>query len=432
MNNSFGAKVLAFFRPEKKSAVAGSLPHVTNWVSALVKEPFTGAWQRNMECGDRATLITNSAVFTCVTSIAQDIAKLPVNVMKLGKDGDSAVVARNNPINRLLQRPNEYQTSYDWLVTVLTHLLLSGQAMILKRRDARGVINALHTLMPGSCSPLIMPSGEVWYRIDGGANQMIGVPKQFEVPASEVIHHRTITIFHPLIGATPILAAGLSATMGSKIAANSSRFFENMSRASGVLTTAEKVDPVVAKAIKEMWESSFKAGEFGRTAVLSQGLKWEPVTINAVDAQLIEQLRWTIEDVARVFRFPGFMLGDTSKLTYRNSEQMQRTYYSGCLQPHIEALESRLTLDLELSSNHVVEFDLDTLLRTELDVRYEAYSKGLNSGFLTINEVRAKESMPPVEGGDKPHLQSQYVPLGSQTGVNPPAPVPVPFEESKQ
>lgn len=422
MSQSLGAKVLSFFRaPKEKRVSEGSLPNVYNWVSNIIREPFTGAWQRNMECASNETLLRNSAVFTCVSSIAQDIAKMDARVVRVGADGDTSEIALNHPADRLLRKPNAYQNGFDFTFQILCHLLLVGQTLIYKMRDRRQVVNALHILVPGTVETLITPNGEVWYRIDRGNNQMLGGDGTITVPASEIIHHRTITLLHPLVGATPILAAGVSATMGNKIAANSSRFFENMSRTSGVLTTAEKISPEAAKLIKQMWEDAFRAGEFGRTAVLSQGLKWDPLTMTAVDAQLIEQLRWTIEDIARVFRFPSFMLGSADKVTYRNSEQMQRVYYSGCLQPHIEALELRLTDGLELASDLRVQFDLDALFRTEMDVRYDSYAKGLNAGFLTINEVRSKEGLPAVEGGDKPHLQQQYVPLGT-----PPAPAPAP------
>jgi hypothetical protein len=107
------------------------------------------------------------------------------------------------------------------------------------------------------------------------------------------------------------------------------------------------------------------------------------------------------------------MLGDLSKVTYRNSEQLQRTYYSGCLQLHLEALESRLREGFELDDAHFVEFDLDNLFRTEIDTRFDAYQKAINAGFYTINDARTREDMPPVEGGDEPLVQAQYRPLSA-------------------
>ena len=145
--------------------------------------------------------------------------------------------------------------------------------------------------------------------------------------------------------------------------------------------------------------------------MLGEGLEWQPLTITAVDSQLIEQLRWTGDDVARVYRVPTFMLGDLSKSTYKNSEQMQRTYYSGCLQYHIEALEARFDAGLEVEPRHGIEFRIENMLRTEIDVRFEAYAKALQSSWLTINEVRAEERRSKIAGGDEPMVQIQYAPL---------------------
>jgi hypothetical protein len=105
------------------------------------------------------------------------------------------------------------------------------------------------------------------------------------------------------------------------------------------------------------------------------------------------------------------MLGDMEKTSFRNSEQLMRNYYSGCLQSQIEALENRFETFFEFGPDMQIEFDLAELLRTDLDVRYKAYSEGIQSGFLTINEARARESLPRITGGDEPLVQMQYRPL---------------------
>ena len=126
-----------------------------------------------------------------------------------------------------------------------------------------------------------------------------------------------------------------------------------------------------------------------------------------------------------MFRVPPFMLGDTSKTTYRNSEQLARAYLSGCLSTHLTSLEQRFARAFEFPVDYELKFDLSQLLRAEIDVRYAAYQTALNSAWQTINEVRAQEGLGPVDGGDEPHIQMQYVPL-SQSGTMPAAPTPTP------
>jgi hypothetical protein len=125
------------------------------------------------------------------------------------------------------------------------------------------------------------------------------------------------------------------------------------------------------------------------------------------------------------FRVPGFLLGNDQKVTYKNSETLARAYYSGCLQYYIEGIEERINNFFDLPADVKVEADLDALLRTDMDVRYSSYATGLNSGFLTINGVRARENLHRVEGGDEPMVQIQYRPL-SQAVNPPPGPVPAP------
>jgi HK97 family phage portal protein len=205
-----------------------------------------------------------------------------------------------------------------------------------------------------------------------------------------------------------------------------------------VLKAPGKVSPETATRLKEDWDNNYSGQRYGKTAVLPEGLSWEPLTITAQDAQLIEQLRWSVEDVGRVFRVPPFMLGDTSKATYRNSEALGRAYLTGCLGYHLEVLEQRFRRAFEFPADMELRFDLSTLLRAEIDVRFTAYQTALASAWTTINEVRAQEGLAPVKGGDEPHIQMQYVPL-SDAGktpaapppplVKPPAPSPDPEEE---
>ena len=187
------------------------------------------------------------------------------------------------------------------------------------------------------------------------------------------------------------------------------------------------------KRAKEEWDTAYRGREYGKVAILPNGLQWQPITITAQDAQLIEQLRWSVEDVARVFRVPPFMLGDMSKVSYRNTEQLARAYLTNCLAYHLRAIEVRLAAAFEFPANFEISFDLSALLRTEIDVRFTAYAQALNAGWQSINEVRAQEGLAPVDGGEEPRVQMQYRPLSEANAPPPtpapPAPTPAPTNE---
>ena len=218
----------------------------------------------------------------------------------------------------------------------------------------------------------------------------------------------------------------------------SERFFNQMARPSGVLQTAGRLDPKKAQDIKDRWNSVYKGTQnnAGDVAVLEEGLEWKPLMMTSVDAQLIEQLRYTVEDVARVYRLPIFMLGDLTKVSYNSSEQLVRIYYSGCLVAHMVALEDRFSQFFDMNGRtEWLEFDTDYLFRTEMVARIEALAKSVQGGIRTPNEARNIEGLNPVAGGDVIFMQQQMVPvevlatradLTSKPPSNTPAPAPQP------
>lgn len=404
-------------------------------------EPFLGAWQRNLrECMGNQSLLAFSAVYACVSVISGDIGKLPLRVWRLLSDGGREE-ATNHPMTAVLYAPNLYQTHVDFIQQLFVSTLLAGNAYVYLVYDDRNYINEMHVLNPTRVMPLVSPNGLVFYRIaynDALSQTGADYPGPLTlnadydperdgwiVPARNIMHHRVMTVESPLIGVTPLYAAGMSAAVGAKIISQSQSFFANMSRPSGVLSAPGKISTQTASVLKKYWDDNYTSGGgSGKTAVLGDGIKWEPLTMTAIDAQLIEQLRWSVEDVARVFRVPGFLLGDLGKVSYRNSETLMRAYYSGCLQYHIESLEARLDRTFGLKSDVVCEFDLETLLRTDLDVRFTAYRTAIQTGFMTLNEVRARENLSKLKGGDEPLIQVQYQPLSRITA--PPAPTAAP------
>ena len=391
-----------------------SAPSVwTPWHTA----PFSAGWLPNIrECND-ASLLAFSAVFACVSIISSDLAKLPVRVLRTRPDGGTEAVP-DHPVARLLARPNPYQTRVDFFQQWLASMLLSGNGYAFKSRSAAGAVAALHVLDPARVRVLVADDGAAFYEITSPQGTAT-------LPASEVVHHRVFTAAHPLSGISPMYAAASSAAVGARIVMNSNRFFANAARPSGALLAPGKISKETAQRLKEEFARNYSGDNTGSPAVLSEGLTWTSMTLTASDSQLIEQLRYSVEDVARAFRVPSFLLGDMTKATYRNSEQLMRLYYSGCLQYHIEALEARLDADLGIEAGHGVEFDLDALLRSDSAGRFEVYKAGIGSGVLTINEARRSEGLPPVAGGDVPFIQVQNVPLSVAASAKaPPAPTP--------
>jgi HK97 family phage portal protein len=413
------------------------VPLVNNIVTSLwgaagitPRETFAGDWQsrdRSSVVATPRSPLSNSVVYTCINNISSDVAKLMLRVMRPREKGEGREVHKNHPLNTLFHHPNHYQTS---LQNYLASKLWTGNTYLILFRDARGVVQNMHVLDPSTVVPSLTEDGSIWYMVR--ATKLNGLTEDVYVPARNILHDRAVTLFHPLIGVSPLYAAVVSASIGNSISVNSEQFFLNMSRASGVLSAPGEITDPTAARLKSEWENNYRGLGFGKVAVLGSGLEWKPLNMTAVEAQLIDQLRYTAEDIGRIYRVPAFMLGD-AKLTYRNSEQLARMYYQGCLSYHIESMEQCFNQKFEMTAGSVVEFDLRPLFRIETDLRYEAHQKALQSGIKSINEVRAEEDLPPVPGGEEPRLQMQYIPVSAMGQVQPnpapggtPAPAPVP------
>jgi HK97 family phage portal protein len=384
-----------------------------------------GMWQMWGRSQMPSELTSFSAVYACIAVISQDVGKLPLQVLRYDAKAGVPLVKPGDFYELLMKQPNEYQTGVDFLQLFVSSYLMQGNAYAFVRRNGRGEICEMHPLDPRRTQPYIADDGSVFYRV--APHLLAGLPAGGTFPERDIIHHRLPLLpGYPLVGVTPIYAAAASSAVGLRILNNSHSFFSNASRPAGVITAPGKISKPTSERLAQDWDNNYTNNRYGKTAVLPEGLKWEPLTMTATDAQLIEQLRWSVEDVGRVFRVPPFMLGDVTKTTYRNSEQLARAYLSGCLSFHIKTLEKRFARAFDFTPDFELEFDLSEMLRAEVDVRFDAYGKAMAAGWMTPNEARSNEGLAPVEGGDEPHIQSQYIPL-SQSGEQSTAPLPQPI-----
>lgn len=377
----------------------------------MIREGTAGAWQRG-ETIEADTALAHSSVFACVSAIASDIAKLPIRIAEQ-KGAYWAPVA--HAYDALLRKPNHYQNRIQFISAWLTSKLLNGNVYVLKQRDAMGRINALHIIDPKRVQPLIADDGSVFYRIS--SHDRLTNTNNITVPAREIIHDRNITPFHPLVGVSPLTAAGLAANNALNIQSGSANFFKNGSTPGGVLAAPGNITPDEAKQLKADWEQAYQGVNSGRVAILPNGLEYKTCAVSAIDSQLIEQLNFSAADVARAFHVPGFKVNAGAPAPYTSSEQTNLAYLVDCLQIHIESLELALDAGLDLPTHQRTELDESSLLRLDTRTRTNVLATSVKAGLLTINEARASEGRPPVPGGDEIFRQMQDVPLAPQTGA---------------
>ncbi|ACL58957.1 phage portal protein [Methylobacterium nodulans] len=396
---------------EKAAPTASPVDTRGGWWG-IVREAFTGAWQKSVEVR-LDTVLTYSAVFRCVSLIASDIAKMRLRLVS--QDADGIWTETSSPsFSPVLRKPNRFQNRIQFITSWVESKLIHGNTYVLKERDSRRVVVALSVLDPTRVKPLVAPDGEVFYQLS--RDDLAGVSDldaALLVPASEIIHDRWNTLHHPLVGTSPIYACGLAAVQGIRIQTNSAHFFGNGSQPSGILVAPGPVSEENAKRLKAHWEQNFTGPNVGRVAVLGDGLRYEPMAVKASDAQLIEQLKWSAETVCSVFGVPAYKIGVGAPPAYTNIEALDAQYYAQCLQIHIESIELCLDEGLALPAPYGTEFELDTLLRMDTATQIRTYAEGVKGGLLKPDEGRAKLGLPPVTGGNAVYLQQQNFSLAA-------------------
>jgi HK97 family phage portal protein len=403
----------------------------------LIRELSAGGWQRNEDI-ELDTALSNPTLYACITLIAGDIGKLRPKLVEQDSDDIWLEVDRESPFLSVLSKPNHYQTRIDFFEWWMLSKLVHGNTYALKARDGRGIVRALYILDPVRVTPLVAPDGSVFYQlIVDELNQQFQEGRV--VPAREIIHDVMCPLFHPLVGVSPIYAAGWPAIQGLNIRRNSDKFFSNGSKPGGVLTAPGPIAQATADRLKAYWDENFSGDNIGKIAVLGDGLKYEAMAMSAQDADLVKQLQMTDEDIARCFHMPRHKVGIGPDPTYNNIEALNQQYYSDCLQKHIEKLEIHLDEGLELTTASSVngrplgvEFDLDDLLRMDSATRVKTALDAIKAG-ASVNEVRFRyHDLGPVDGGETPFLQEQNWPIRllaerempSERPPTPPAPMP--------
>lgn len=385
-----------------RTKAASAVTDQRGWFG-IIREAFTGAWQQNVEVKPECVLAYH-AVFSCMTLIASDIAKMRVKLVQQDRDG--IWIERDSPAySPVLRKPNSFQTRIQFWENWILSKLSRGNTYVLKQRDNRNVVTGLYVLDPCRVKPLVSDGGEVFYEL--ASDNLAGVGAHVVVPAREIIHDRFNCLFHPLVGLSPIYASGLAATQGISIQNNSATFFANGSRPSGILTAPGSISQEAAERLKSSWQENYAGANAGKTAVLGDGLKYEALTTSPVDAQLIEQLRWTAEVVCSTFHVPPYKLGIGQAPPNSTVEGLNLEYYTQCLQILIEAGELCLDEGLECQVGTGTEFDTDNLLRMDTAALMKAMSDGTKAAILKLDEARNRLGYSRMEGGDSAYLQQQ-------------------------
>lgn len=411
-----------------RTKAMSSVPSTSRRGWFRIGEPYAGAWQQNVE-EDQQSLLSYPTLYACISRIATDIGKLPFKLMMEGKDGiwEPAERAAYSPV---LRKPNDYQTGQQFRESWMLSKLIQGNTYALKRRDNRGVVIELYILDPCRVMPMVSDSGQVFYKLY--TDKLNSIPeyaseRELIVPAREIIHDRCVTLYHPLVGIPPLSAAYWPALKNLKILKSSAEFFANNAQPGGLLTAPAGMTEADADLVKAHWDETYGGDNAGKVAVIGADMKFTSFAMKSADSQLVEQMRYSDEQICQPFAIPPFVVGIGSIPAGLKVDDITNTYYSFALQSHIEHMEALLDEGLKVEWPLGVELDLDPLLRMDTEKRSTVMGNLVDKAIATPNEARRQFGLKPLAGGNTVYMQQQDYPLDqvAQNKIAAAAPPPV-------
>jgi len=375
---------------------------------------FFGRASADVSVNERTAMQT-TAVYACVRVISETIASLPLHLYRY--EGNGSLIESAHPLYDILHTvPNPEMTSFIWRETLMSHLLLYGNAYAQIIRDGTGRVKYLYPLLPNKMDVWRDDAGEIYYTYYRDSDETRSQDKSGGVTLrrEDVLHIPGLS-FDGLVGYSPIALARNA--IGMSIAAENygATFFANGANPGGVLEHPGTFnDPA---KIRDTWESIYRGKGANRIAVLEEGLKFHTVGIPPDQAQFLETRRFQLNEIARIFLVPPHMIGDLDKATFSNIEHQSINFLMHTIEPWVKRLEQSMDMALltyQERKKYMIQFNIDGMLRGDYKTRMDGYSIGRRNGWLSANDIRALERLTPIsaeDGGDRYLVNGNMVDL---------------------
>ena len=357
-----------------------------------------------------------TAVYSCVRILAEAIAGLPLHLYRYRDDGGKEK-AIDHPLYLLLHdEPNPEMSSFVFRETLMTHLLLWGNAYAQIIRNGKGEVVALYPLMPNKMSVDRDSDGHLYYTYQRSNEEaLIAEGTKVVLSPKDVLHIPGLG-FDGLVGYSPIAMAKNAIGLAIATEEYGSKFFANGATPSGILEYPGTVkDP---EKVRDSWTRGFSgSGNAHKVAVLEEGMKYTPISISPEQAQFLETRKFQINEIARIFRVPPHMVGDLDKSSFSNIEQQSLEFVKYTLDPWVVRWEQsiqRTLLQDEEKPRYFVKFNLEGLLRGDYQSRMNGYATARQNGWMSANDIRELENLdriPPESGGDLYLINGNMLPL---------------------
>lgn len=361
----------------------------------------------------------SAMVEACVSAYAQTIAMCPGDHWRTMPDGSRERVT-TSALSRIMRRPNDYQSTSDFLLNLARRLYVRGEAFAVAIRNDRQEVTALHLMRDGI--PYIGEDGSIFYSLSGNEIAERRFNLYYPIPARDVLHVRLHTPRHPLKGESPILSTTLDLALTGALQNQQVAFYLNQARPSFMLETEEKLTADQTRELRNVWNQQTQGENAGGTPILSWGLKAKPVTMTAKDGEIADLLKMSEQNVALAFRIPLQILG-IGGTPFASTEALMASWKASGLGFALNHIEEAfgLLFNLRGQPDEYLELDTNALMRSAYKDRIEALSRGVISGIFSPDEARATEGLPAVAGGAgaEPRVQQQVVPLSYGFSMKP-------------
>lgn len=352
------------------------------------------------------TAMQTTAVYACVRILAEAVASLPLHVYEYQDDGGKKLV-HDHPLYYLLHdEPNPEMTSFVFRETLMSHLLIWGNAYAQIIRDGAGRVLGLYPLLPDKMDVQRDDRGNIYYVYSRNSdeNPMFKEYGDIRLKAEDVFHIPGLG-FDGLIGYSPIAMAKNAVGMTLACEEYGASFFANGANPGGVLE-----HPGVLKdpsKVRESWNSVYRGvNNAHKIAVLEEGMKYQQIGIPPEEAQFLETRKFQINEIARLYRIPPHMVGDLDKSSFSNIEQQSLEFVKYTLDPWVIRWEQSLQRSLLLpgeKGKYFIKLNVDGLLRGDYQSRMNGYAVGRQNGWFSANDIREMENMNPIpdeQGGN--------------------------------
>ena len=346
-----------------------------------------------------------TAVYSCVRILAEAVAGLPLHLYKYNESGGKERAAENQLYFLLHDEPNPEMTSFVFRETLMTHLLLWGNAYAQLIRNGKGEVIALYPLMPNRMTVDRDNKGRLYYQYWRGKDEAkLSRDNIVILQPSDVLHIPGLG-FDGLVGYSPIAMAKNAVGMAIACEEYGAKFFANGATPGGILEHPGIVkDPA---RVRESWNAVYQGSSNAhRIAVLEEGMKYTPIGISPEQAQFLETRKFQINEIARIFRVPPHMVGDLEKSSFSNIEQQSLEFVKYTLEPWLVRWEQamvRSLLSKTEKEQYFIKFNVDGLLRGDYESRMNGYATARQNGWMSANDIRQLENLDRIsekEGGD--------------------------------